>query len=146
VGDTCISTFPSSSATRTVASPAAGEVGAEVDGRSVFSFGGDDMTLPSPWSMSADGRGDPKLPKMLVLLLVRSPDPRMLPPPARRFPNLRTRVEPSDIGVAGDSMASGSSKRGVPGVIVGFLSSPRSENVVSSGPAVRGSSCQLSFE
>ena len=116
VGDTCISTLPSPLAAETVASPAAGEVGAEVDGRSHFSSGGDDLTLLSPWPMSADGRCNPKLPKMLVFLPVRSPDPRLLPPPARKFLNLRTGEEHADIGgVTGDSMTSGSStKRGVP--------------------------------
>ena len=144
MGDTCISTLPPSPAAGTVALPAAGKVGAEVEGHSVFSFGGDDVTHLSPWPMSETGRGDPKLPKMLVLLLVRSPDPRMLPPPARRFPSLRTSVEPADIGgVAGDSMTSGGGERGVLGVSVACSSSTRSENVVSSGPAVRGHSCRV---
>jgi len=146
VGDTCISTLPSSPAAGTVASPAAKEVGAEVDGRSVFSFGGDDVTRLSPWLMSADGRGGPKLTKMLVHLLVRTPDPRMIPPPARRVPNLLTSVEPVDIGsVAGDSMTSGGGERGVPGVTFACSSSTCSENVMSSGPAVRGRSCLLTF-
>ena len=126
--------------------PATREVGAKVEGRSVFSFGSDDVTLLSPWFMSADGRGGPKPTKILLHLLVRSPDPRMIPPPARRFPNLYTSVEPVDIGsVAGDSMTSSGGKPGVPGISVACSSSTCSENVVSSGLALRGRSCPLTF-
>jgi hypothetical protein len=158
VGDTCISTLSSFPTAGTASAPGEGEVGAEVDGRSVFSFDGDDacllssLTLSFSFSLSecstsVDGRGDPKLPKILVLLLLRSPDARMLPPPTRRLPNLRTSVAPVGVGgVAGIRMTSGGDESGVSDIAAPACSSSiRSANVVSSGPAVRGRSCPLTL-
>jgi len=66
----------------------------------------------------------------------------MLPPPARRFPNLCTSQHDADIGdLAGDSMTSGGGERGVPGVTVACSSSTRLENVLSSGSSSLGHSC-----
>src|SRR6266702_714628 len=158
VGDTCISTFPSSEAAGAVLSPAAGEAAVGVVGLggsgsgSVFSLSGEPACVLSlsrsfsetPLSMSAEGRGDPKPPRMLVRLELRSPAARTLPaPPISKLPNLRTSVAPGDVvGVAGDNTTSGGGL-GAGAAISVCSSSIRSANVVSSGPAVRGTSCPL---
>src|SRR6266478_8316989 len=83
---------------------------------------------------------------MLVRLLVRSPAPRILPPPTRRLPNLRTNVAPAEKGGAGagDSTTSGGASA-ASDVVSACSSSKRSENVGSSGPAVRGRSCPFTL-
>ena len=144
-------------------SPAAGEAAVVVVGvagavgggsDTAFSLSGDPACLLSfsrsfsetPLSMSVDGRGDPKLPRMLVRLLVRSPGARTLPPPPiSKLPNLRTSVAPGDpVGVAGDSTTSGVGLGSGAACSVDS-SSIRSANDVSSGPAVRGASCPLTL-